>query len=99
MALRNRPDAFALVKHDGGVVTKRNILAIEKAAGEGKYVITLPSDRFIRPETHKITVTVIGGDRRSAQLLDLAGGNQMEVHTYCGNDRKDASFQFVAERL
>jgi hypothetical protein len=99
MALRNRPEVFALVKHDGGIVSKRNITAVEKAAGEGKYILKFPTDRFIRPETHRITVTTIGGDRRTAQLLELAGGNQIEVHTYHGNDHKDASFQFVAERL
>src|SRR5262245_26603970 len=93
MALRNKSEVFALIKHDGGIVTRRNIVAVEKVAGgEGKYILKFQADRFIRSETHRITVTIIGGDRCIAQLLELVGGNQIEVHIYQGNDCKDSSF-------
>jgi hypothetical protein len=98
MALRNRPEVFAVITPDGKTGSKRNVLSTEKT-GEGKYLIKFPADRFIRPETHKITLTLIGDERRTAQLAEGGGGNQLEVHTYQGNDKKDAKFFFAAERL
>jgi hypothetical protein len=98
MALKNRPEVFAVITHDGKMGSKRNVLATDKT-GEGKYLIRFPSDRFIRPDTHKITLTVIGNEHRTIQLAEGTGGGQLEVHSYCGNDRKDASFFFAAERM
>ena len=98
MALRNRPEVFAVVTHDGKMGNKRNVLAVDKTA-EGKYLIRFPSDRSVRPETHKITLTLIGNERRTAQLAQGTGGSELEVHTYHGNAPKDAMFFFAAERL
>jgi hypothetical protein len=98
MALRNRPEVFAVITHDAKLGSKRNVLAVDKP-GDGKYVIRFASDRFIRPETHKITLTAIGNSRRALQLAEGTGGNQIEVHAYHGNDLRDASFFFAAERL
>lgn len=95
--MKNQTEVFALVTAEGKMGSKKNVLAIEKT-GEGKYLIKFPADRFVRPQTHKINFTVLGTERRTVQLANETGGNQIEVHSFCGNDHKDASFVFDAER-
>lgn len=98
MGLRNRPEFFAVITADGKSGAKRNVLTTDKS-GDGKYVIRFPADRFVRPETHKITLIAINNERRSLQLPEGTGGAQLEIHAYCGPDKKDTMFFFSAERL
>lgn len=98
MGLRNRPEVFAVIAADGRSTSKRNVVSTDRA-DNGKYVIRFPADRFIRPETHKITLTAINNEQRSLQLAEGTGGVQLEVHAYSGPEKKDTMFFFSAERL
>src|SRR5262245_852365 len=99
-AREHRYEFSAMVRADGTVARRRNVLAVEDV-GVGHYRVRLPQNRFVRAESHHVGLTLFGPpDQVRMSQIGEAVGNLIEVHTFSHDGTPaDTAFMVAAERL